>query len=222
MNVIYKLNMIWNKFFIKVFWRKKNKHNNTWIGNICNKKFINFIKQGGITVGKYTYGKLNVNYTCNANEKLIIGDYCSIATSCIFILGGEHDYRTVTTFPVVSKIGGFETEVLSKGMIRLEDEVWIGDNATILSGVTIGKGAIIAAGSVVTHNVAPYAIVGGNPAKLIKYRFSENVISKLMQYKLKVDKVDMERKQLFTTRLNDENVDSIIAQLEEQNLIMHV
>lgn len=222
MGLIYKTRLFFDKLLLKKYWKDHNSHNATWLGKVCNQQFVNFVKRGGISVGKYTYGKLNINYTCNVDEKLIIGDYCSIATSCLFILGGEHDYRTFSTFPIVSRIGGYETEVLTKGAICLEDEVWIGDNATIMSGVTIGKGAVVAAGSIVTHNVPPYAIVGGNPAKVIKYRFSDTVIDHLMQYKLVVSHVDTEVKEILSTRINDENVEKMIEELIKKNVIVRI
>ena len=222
MKFIEKLAFFVNKLLLRRYWKAHNQHNATWLGEICNRQFVEFIRNGGISVGKYTYGKLNVNYTCNVKEKLTIGNYCSISTSCLFILGGEHDYRTISTYPIISKIGGYETEVLTKGEIYLEDEVWIGDRAIIMSGVSIGKGAVIAAGSVVTHNVPPYAIVAGNPARVIKYRFSDAVIKQLMQYKLIVSNVDSNIKEILLTRINDENIQSIIERLEKMNVIERV
>lgn len=73
---------------------------------------------------------------------------------------------------------------VAKGNIVVEDDVWIGENAIISSGVKIGQGAIVAAGAVVTKDVEPYAIVGGNPAKIIKFRFNENIREKLMKMNL--------------------------------------
>lgn len=74
-----------------------------------------------------------------------------------------------------------EDDGYTKGPIILEDDVWIATNALILSGVTIGQGAIVAAGAVVVKDVPPYAVVGGNPAKIIKYRFPEEIIKKLLK-----------------------------------------
>ena len=70
---------------------------------------------------------------------------------------------------------------MAKGDIVVGDDVWIGENAIVCSGVTIGQGAIVAAGAIVTKDIEPYAIVGGNPAKVIKYRFNENIRKKLIQ-----------------------------------------
>jgi tetrahydrodipicolinate N-succinyltransferase len=84
-------------------------------------------------------------------------------------------------YPIRVKYEKEEHEAYSNGSIIIEDDVWIGMNSTILSGVTVGKGAVIAYGSVVVKNVPPFAIVGGNPAKLIRYRFNEDLISRLTE-----------------------------------------
>lgn len=97
-----------------------------------------------------------------------------------FIFGSEHPYHCILTFPFKIKVCGQAYEALSKGDIKICDDVWIGYGAVILSGITIGQGAIIAAGNIVTTNVPAYAIVGGNPAKFIKYRFEESIIAKLI------------------------------------------
>lgn len=154
-------------------WRKINPHNRTEL--FC------ILPLDKIVVGKATYGRLNVLcYSWSDTEKLIIGNYCSISSSAVFMLGGGHDYTHLSTYPFRNKISSVD-ESLSKGNIVLEDDVWIGEHATILSGVTIGQGAVIAAGAVVTKNVPPYAIVGGVPAKVIKYRFSQKIIDRLIQ-----------------------------------------
>lgn len=157
---------------------KNNKHNHTSIGYITTPNLLKLIQNNGVNVGKNTYGKLNINYTGAPNEALTIGNNCSIAGNANFLLGGEHNYKCITTFPYRYRVFGLTNDVRSKGPIKIEDEVWIGDGAWILSGVTVGKGAIIATGSIVTRDVPPYAIVGGSPARIIKYRFSESIIKK--------------------------------------------
>lgn len=153
-------------------WRKKNQHNETKAGG---KSFPIEI----VTVGKGTYGTIHVqSLYITTDEKLTIGNYVSIAPDVTFFLGVNHQMNTVTTFPFYSKlIQRSSIDAISKGPIVIEDEVWIGTGARIFSGVRIGKGAIIAAGSVVTKNVPPYAIVAGNPARLIRYRFQEEIIN---------------------------------------------
>ena len=141
-------------------------------------------------IGDYTYGKPLVVDRTN-NTQLVIGKFCSIAASCTFLLGAEHRSDWVTTYPFSAlsrpEQGGWtggrsiQGHPASKGDIRIGNDVWIGTHAIILSGVTIGDGAVIAAGSVVTKDVPPYAIVGGNPAKLIRFRFDEPLRQALLR-----------------------------------------
>lgn len=114
-----------------------------------------------------------------------IGNYCSIADRVVFIAGGEHDKDWVSTYPFIERLK-LENLVKFKkprfkGNISIGNDVWIGHGATILSGVSIGDGAVVGAMSVVTKDVPPYAIVVGSPAKVIKYRFTESQIEKLMK-----------------------------------------
>lgn len=98
------------------------------------------------------------------------------------MLQGEHRIDTISTYPFhVQVMKDKATEALSRGDIIVKDDVWIGENALIMSGVTLGQGCIVAAGAVVTKDVPPYAIVGGVPAKVIRYRFTEAQIEKLIQ-----------------------------------------
>lgn len=159
-------------------WRKINAHNETTIKNL-----FDFDK---VKVGKSTYGALHVYQWGHPDERLDIGDYVSIADDVTFLLGGNHSYRGITTFPVKVKFLGHAREAQTKGAICVADDVWIGHNALILSGVHIGQGAIIAAGSVVNKDVPPYSIVAGNPARVVKYRFSQDVIDKLMKINFKM------------------------------------
>ena len=105
-----------------------------------------------------------------------IGHYCSIAPNVVFLLNSEHHTDYVSTYPFKVKRLKFSFESFSKGDIIVGDDVWIGFGSIILSGVRIGRGAVIAAGSVVTKDVPNYSIVAGNPAKVIKYRFDEKTM----------------------------------------------
>lgn len=159
---------------LNYLWRKRNIHNRTSIGQICD---INCI-----SVGAESYGILNVNsfaHTPSEDVGLEIGRYCSIADDVTFLLAGEHNINSLSTYPFERYMPGEERVdcSLSKGKIILGDDVWVGHSATILSGVTVGQGAVIAAGAVVTKTIPPYTIVGGIPAKIIKYRFSPDVIN---------------------------------------------
>ena len=154
-------------------WKKNNPNNSTYPGTVFN---IN-----EVFVGKYSYGQLNVKKYGNSKTKLIIKNFCSIADEVVFLLDGNHETKTISTFPFKQQLFGITGESQSNGDIVIDDDVWIGTRCLILSGVHIGQGAVIAAGAVVTRDVPPYAIVGGVPAKIIKYRFDSNMIQELMK-----------------------------------------
>lgn len=113
-------------------------------------------------------------------DKLIIGNYVCIASGVIILMGGNNNHHPewVTVYPFVEQI---ESSYEPKGDTIIENDAWIGMNAMIMPGVTIGEGAIVAAGSVVGKDVPPYTIVGGNPAKEIKKRFTDKEIEKLKE-----------------------------------------
>nr|WP_279609307.1 CatB-related O-acetyltransferase [Burkholderia anthina] len=145
------------------------------------------IGQYGWTIGDHSYGAPNVIEKQYA--KLHIGKFCSIAGSVLIALG-NHRTDGVTTYPFATmakywpSMRGFtESDHATKGDVRIGNDVWIGQGATILSGVTIGDGAVVAAHSVVTKDVPPFAIYGGNPGKVIKYRHSPKDIEALMKIK---------------------------------------
>ena len=173
---------------------------------LLNKKTI-------MKIGKYTYGKPSVVHW-NTQAKLSIGNYCSIAGNVHIYLGGNHRTDFITTYPFGhvhnEKFNMFHNpdHPSTKGDVIIGNDVWLCNNVTIMSGVTIGDGAVIACNSHVIKNVEPYSIVGGNPAKLIKYRFTPEQIAKLLEIKWWYwddDKVNM-----FTPLLCNENIDNFI------------
>lgn len=191
---------------IRYKWRKNNKHNTTFP--------VAIFPITSVTVGKNTYGGLRIldyggKYHCN------IGNYCSIGPDVMFVLQADHEMNNISTFPYKVKINGEKSEAISKGNINIQDDVWIGCRAVILSGVTIGQGAVVAAGAVVVHDVPPYSIVGGCPAKIIGYRFNERVREKLLN--LNYDRLTKQyiknNLQYFYQSVNDTNVDSLIELL---------
>lgn len=190
MRIKYKIRQICQN----ILWRKNNSHNTT--------QAVSLFDVNAVTVGKETYGNLNVLYY-NDGPILSIGSYCSIGPEVCFILSSDHDLDHVSTFPYKVKTLQIEHyEAISKGDIIVDDDVWIGYGATILSGVHIGQGAVVAAGAVVTKDVPPYAIVGGVPAKVIKYRFSPEIIQQLMKLdysKLTEDMIRERIDELYTS-----------------------
>ncbi|MBD5435110.1 MAG: CatB-related O-acetyltransferase [Treponema sp.] len=190
-------------------YRKMNAHNQTHA--------INMFDINHVEVGKATYGGIAINDWSVEDYKVRIGNYCSIGPNVLFLLGSDHYLNTITTYPLkVKKMYCAEREALSKGDIVLKDDVWIGANVTICSGVEIGQGAIVAAGAVVTKDVEPYAVVGGVPAKLIKYRFPLKIVKKLLSIRIVevLDKVNNSNISLFYRSIDESNVDEILIKME--------
>lgn len=170
--IIRKLKVKQRENLFQKVWRKSNSHNFT--------KLKHDTDMSHIIVGKKTYGTLDVFNASNLDVFLKIGSYCSIGNDVMFLLAGEHELKTVSTYPFKVMCWGQDKEAGAKGDIIVCDDVWIGVNAIICSGVKIGQGAVIGAGAVVTKDVPPYAIVGGNPAKIIRYRFDGVFIKRLL------------------------------------------
>ncbi|AEV31287.1 acetyltransferase (isoleucine patch superfamily) [Owenweeksia hongkongensis DSM 17368] len=159
----------------------------------------NIVKNPNIIVGDYTYYddfedvynfKKNVKYHFDfVGDKLIIGKFCQIASGVTFIMNGaNHLQDSVSTFPFAIFGEDWKDAMEgktypTKGNTQIGNDVWIGFEASIMPGVKIGDGAIIGSKSVVTKDVEPYSIVGGNPAKLIRKRFSEEKIAELLELK---------------------------------------
>ena len=174
-------------------WEKKNADNFTTVGKYT-------FDTSKVLVGKGTYGELNVLQFETTCCKLTIGNYCSIAPEVVFMTDGEHSYKSISTYPFATRYFNKSIDTLSKGDIIIGDDVWIGYGAIIMSGVNIGQGAVIAARAVVTKNVPPYAIVGGVPANVIKYRFDENIIDELLRVdykKISINDIEQNLKELY-------------------------
>lgn len=163
----------------------------------------NVITDPNIKIGDYTmyndfvrdprdFQKNNVLYHYPVNrDKLVIGKFCSIACGAKFIFtSANHTLKSLSTypFPIFFEEWGLDSANITdawdkKGDIVIGNDVWIGYEAVILSGVTVGDGAIIGARAVVTKDVPPYAIVGGVPARCIRRRFDEETVTKLRELK---------------------------------------
>lgn len=159
----------------------------------------NIIRNPNIIVGDYTYYddfenvenfEKNVRYHFDfIGDKLIIGKFCMIASNVTFIMNGaNHLTNSISSYPFA--IFGHDwadamdgKSYPTKGDTTIGNDVWIGYNSTIMPGINIGDGAIIATNSTITKDVEPYTVVGGNPAQELKKRFSEHEILKLLELK---------------------------------------
>lgn len=145
-----------------------------------------FFNDTSYVFGEYTYGKPKV-LEWGEGTHLTVGKFCAIAKNVHIFLGGNHRTDWITTYPFSALTNEFpeakhiKGHPTTKGNVTIGNDVWIGYGAVILSGVTIGDGAVIGAFSVVTKNVNPYEIVAGNPAKVIRKRFNDEVISHLLE-----------------------------------------
>jgi len=168
------------------------------IKSICYIK--NVIKRPNIIIGDYTYyddingaekfeDRVTHHYEF-IGDKLIIGKFCAIAKGIEFVMNGAtHRMDSVTTYPFNIMVHGWEKSIPTledlplKGDTVIGNDVWIGQNVTVMPGVHIGDGAIVAANSVVTKDIGPYCIAGGNPIKVIRKRFDDEFIDYLLKIK---------------------------------------
>lgn len=141
--------------------------------------------KGYLEIGRHTYGLPRLDIYKGSECKIIIGNFCSIARDVVMVAGGVHPMDWVSTYPFRIQWGlpgAYEDGMpTTKGDITVGSDVWIGTDVMIFSGVTIGHGAVIASRSVVTRDVPPYAIVTGSPAKVLKYRFQQQIIEQMLQ-----------------------------------------
>ncbi len=158
----------------------------------------NFIKAKNIFVGDYTYfddrrygpekfEENNVLYNYDFSKvKLVIGKFCAIAAETRFIMTGDHKLDAISTYPFPIFGHGWEDafnvfDLPVKGDILIGNDVWLGYDSLVMNGVTIGHGSIVAARTTVIKDVPPYAIVAGNPAKVVKMRFDDATIERLLK-----------------------------------------
>ncbi len=157
----------------------------------------NFVKASNIIVGDYTYfddcrngpeqfEEYNVLYNYDFSKvKLVIGKFCAIAAETRFVMTGDHKLDGISTYPFPIFQQGWENvfnifDLPVKGDIIVGNDVWFGYDSLIKGGVKIGDGAVIATRAVVVKDVPPYAIVAGNPAKVVKMRFDDKTIERLL------------------------------------------
>lgn len=162
-------------------------------------------------MGRSTYGVPIVHQWGNGTT-LRIGTYCSIAENVEILLGGNHRMDWVSTYPFPAffhEANHIKDYTLSRGDVVIGSDVWLCSNCLILSGVNIGHGAVVASGAVVTRDVEPYAIVAGNPARVVRYRFDETVRKALLKAAW-WEWPEEEVKQVVN-KLCSENIDDFLA-----------
>jgi acetyltransferase-like isoleucine patch superfamily enzyme len=170
---------------------------------------------------KYSYGEPIILFE-SSEAKLYVGNFCSIADNVKIFLGGDHNINWITTYPfghinkkTFNSFNGIGHPT-TKGDVIIGNDVYIGSNATIMSGVKIGDGAIISVNSHVVKDVEPYSLVEGNPAKHIKYRFTKEQIDQLLKIKWWFWPDEQINK--FVPLLCSKNIDNFIQTYNNNNI----
>ncbi len=171
-HVIRKIKRIQEEQRRRIIWATYQNLTKYWMDN------------PSVTVGDFTYGIPVIANYCNDFE-IRIGNFCCISDNVQLLVGGQHHYEYVTQYAFVPHVQAIFDNVKysdkSPKPIVIGNDVWIGRNAVIFQGVNIGDGAVVGTNAVVTKDVPPYAIVGGNPARIIKYRFNQGQIDALQE-----------------------------------------
>ena len=156
-------------------WLAKGKNKNPFTRDLINKK--------NIEIGTYSYGEPQI-HRWSEKYRVSIGKFCSIADDVHLLVDGNHRSDWISTYPFGRLLDNFpknREHPTGKGDIKIGNDVWIARSAVILSGISIGNGAVIAAGAVVVKDVNDYEIVGGNPAQSLGFRFSKSQVEALLK-----------------------------------------
>ncbi len=213
---------------MKLLFKNKNEvHPQPKVPSLCYIK--NIVKNPNIIIGDYTYyDDVNSNgedfekhvthFYPHLGDKLIIGKFCSIARGVEFVMNGaNHPMDGVSAFPFGIFIDGQPTIpkeiVKNKGDTVIGNDVWIGQNATFMPGVKVGDGSIVGANAVVAKDIPPYAIAVGNPARVVKMRFDDATIQKLL--KIKWWDLPVEVIEANFELLQDKNIERLIAKFSK-------
>ncbi|WP_296599114.1 CatB-related O-acetyltransferase [Phenylobacterium sp.] len=144
------------------------------------------VEAGRLVVGPHTYGSPLLRYWASPGGVVCrIGDYTSIADNVQIFMGGyhRHDWVTSYPFPAFPEWGAPRNlgHAVGRGDLQIGNDVWLSSHCTLMAGVKVGDGAVVAAHAVVTKDVPPYAIVAGNPARIVRYRFGQELIDALLE-----------------------------------------
>jgi virginiamycin A acetyltransferase len=163
----------------RIISRRLNRHNLTAV------YLRKDIKKRGFEVGEFSYG-LPIIRDWGGPTRLVMGKYCSIADGVEIFLGGNHrvDWATTYPFPAMASLWKEARSIVghpaTRGDVVIGSDVWLGAKCVILSGITIGHGAVVGTRAVVTRDVPPYAIVAGNPARIVKMRFNKEDVQRML------------------------------------------
>ncbi len=175
-------------------------------------------RPGQIAIGPFTYGRPKVRFP-ESGARLTIGRYGSIADGVEILLGGNHrlDWASSYPFPALPRLwpsaAGLSGHDTTRGDVTIGHDVWLGSQCMILSGVTIGHGAAVAARAVVTRDVPPYAIVAGNPARVVRLRFTQEQVAALVETRWWERPADEVAR--LVPLLMSERIEALIAALRE-------
>ncbi len=153
--------------------------------NLTQVHLAHLVARHGFVIGDASYGRPKIRFA-ESGAKLAIGRFCSLADGVEILLGGNHRMDWISTYPFPEfakdwpSVAGRKDHHASRGDVTIGHDVWIGSQAMILSGVSIGHGAVVGARAVVSRDVPPYAIVAGNPAQVVRSRFTPDDVAALI------------------------------------------
>jgi acetyltransferase-like isoleucine patch superfamily enzyme len=194
----------------------RNPHNET------RRHLAKLARRHGFEIGPFSYGRPKVRFA-GSGARLTIGPYCSIADKVEILLGGDHRTDWVSTYPFGALAGLWPDlpvppdHEVGRGDVTIGADVWLGSGCLILSGVTLGPGAVVAARAVVTRDVPAYAVVAGNPARVVRHRFPAEIAAALVETAWW--ELPPERVRTLAPLLQSGRVEKVIAVLQAERAV---